>query len=214
MNATAAMSGSHPRRRTPRGPLVLDTRELGRRPGSLLRVQARVEVPAGLGTEMIWIASGAPAELDLRLESVIEGVLVSGTVIAPLTGECARCLDPVSDTVTVELRELFYYADRAVEAGEDEDERVLVDDRADLEPALRDALVVDLPLSPVCRPDCAGLCVDCGVRLDDVGSDHTHDSADPRWAALSGLARDTSTGPDPAIDTSGRGADRGDDVRP
>lgn len=178
------------------------------------RVQARVELPAGLGTEMIWIAPGAPADLDLRLESVIEGVLVSGTVVAPLTGECARCLEPLSDSVTVELRELFYYADRATEAGEDDDERVLVDDRADLEPVVRDALVIDLPLSPVCRPDCAGLCVDCGVRLDDVGPDHTHDRADPRWAALSALADDGSTEPDPARGTPGRATGRGDDVRP
>ncbi|MCK9894654.1 DUF177 domain-containing protein [Frankia sp. AgB32] len=181
------MTGSHTRRRTPRGPLVLDTRELGRRPGSMKRVQTQAKLPAGFGTEMMWAPEGAQATLDLRLESVIEGVLVSGTVVAPLEGECARCLDPLSDVGTVEIRELFYYADRATDVPEDEDVRVLVDDRADIEPVVRDALVLNLPLSPTCRPDCAGLCVGCGARLDDVGPDHSHDRPDPRWEALSAL---------------------------
>ncbi|WP_101829866.1 YceD family protein [Frankia canadensis] len=189
------MTGSQPRRRTPKGPLVLDTRELGRRPGSMRPVRTQVELPADLGTEMMWVAPGATGTLDLRLESVIEGVLVSGTVVAPLQGECARCLEGLSDVGTVELRELFYYPDRAADMSqEDEDVRVLVDDHADLAPVVRDALVLDLPLSPTCRPDCAGLCVDCGARLDDVGPDHSHARSDPRWAALSGLAQDTPTG--------------------
>ncbi|CAO5164529.1 DUF177 domain-containing protein [Frankia sp. AiPs1] len=173
------------------------------------RLRARVDLPAGLGTEMVWIPAGAPAELDLRLESVIEGVLVSGTVNAPLQGECARCLEPLSDTAAVELRELFYYADRATDVGDDEDARVLVDDHADIEPVVRDALVLTLPLSPLCRPDCAGLCVDCGARLDEVG-DHTHERADPRWAALSTLVDEEPSGRDPA--GRGRGQFPGSDV--
>ncbi|WP_041939762.1 MULTISPECIES: YceD family protein [Frankia] len=184
------MTGSHPRRRAPKGPLVLDTRELGRRPGSMRRVRTQAALPADLGTEMMWVPAGATAALDLRLESVIEGVLVSGTIVAPLRGECGRCLDEVSDVGTVEVRELFYYADRAVDVADDDDARVLVDDHADLEPVVRDALVLDLPLSPTCRPDCAGLCADCGARLDEVGPHHSHDRLDARWAALSALAED------------------------
>jgi uncharacterized protein len=143
---------------------------------------------------MMWVPPGATATLDLRIESVIEGVLVSGTVVAPLEGECARCLDGLSDVGTVELRELFYYADRAADVSDDEDVRVLVDDQADIEPVVRDALVLTLPLSPTCRPDCAGLCVSCGARLDDVGPDHSHARADSRWAALSALAEGAPTG--------------------
>jgi len=158
-------------------------------------VVTRVPAPEGLGTPMLQVPAGEPVELDLRLESVHEGVLVSGTAAADLVGECARCLDEVRDHVSVELQDLFYYPDRAAEIDEeDEDVLVLVDDHLDLAPVVRDALVLDLPLSPVCRPDCAGLCVECGARLDEVGPDHSHDSSDPRWAALSALTEAGSAG--------------------
>jgi uncharacterized protein len=191
-----AMTGHHrPRRQTPRGPFVLDTRELGRRPGTMKPVVRTVLAPDGLGTPMLRVPTGGPVELDLRLESVHEGVLVSGTASADLVGECSRCLDEVHDHISVELRELFYYPDRATEIDEeDEDVLAVVDDHIDLAPVVRDALVLDLPLSPLCDPDCSGLCVDCGVRLDDVDPDHSHDGADPRWAALSALTEAGSAG--------------------
>ncbi|MEX5632279.1 YceD family protein [Parafrankia sp. FMc2] len=184
------MTTQRVRRRAPRGPYVLDTRELGRRPGSLRRVETTIVQPSDFGTEMLRVPAGATVALDLRLESVMEGVLVSGVVTAPLSGECGRCLDEVSDTASVEIRELFYYPDRVVETEDEDDIGVLVDDHADIGPVVRDAMVLSLPLSPVCRPDCAGLCVDCGARLDEVGPDHSHNRQDPRWAALSGLAAD------------------------
>jgi len=184
-----------PRRHTPRGPFVLDTRELGRRPGSMRPVVTTVPAPDGLGTPMLRVPTGSPVELDLRMESVHEGVLVSGTASADLIGECARCLDEVHDQATVELRELFYYPDRAVDVDdEEEDVLVVVDDHLDLAPVVRDALVLELPLSPLCDEDCAGLCVDCGARLDEVGEDHSHDGADPRWAALSALTEAGTAG--------------------
>lgn len=143
--------------------------------------------PGELGTEMLAVPVGAMLDLDLRLESVVEGVLVSGEVVAPLAGVCARCLDPVEQEAVIELRELFFYPDRVADDSDDA-ESVVVDDHVDVEPAIRDALVLSLPLSPLCRPDCAGLCPDCGVRLDDAESDHSHPLADPRWAALSSFA--------------------------
>jgi uncharacterized protein len=189
------MTGHRPRRQTPRGPFVLDIRELGRRPGAMRPVHTQVPAPYDFGTPMLRVPAGAPVELDLRLESVHEGVLVSGTAVADLVGECSRCLDEIQDGVEVELRELFYYPDRADEIdAQDEDLHVVVDDHVDLAPVVRDALVLDLPLSPLCDPDCAGLCVDCGARLDEVGPDHTHDSADPRWAALSVLTEAGTAG--------------------
>jgi uncharacterized protein len=151
------------------------------------RVQTAVPAPADLGTEVIGVPAGASIDLDLRLEAVMEGVLVSGTATLPLTGECARCLDEIHETDTVELRELYFYPDRADEIDDDEETHSLVEDHLDLEPALRDALVLSLPLSPLCAPDCAGLCVSCGARLADVGPEHAHDAPDPRWAALAGL---------------------------
>ncbi|WP_045879222.1 YceD family protein [Pseudofrankia sp. DC12] len=196
------MTGHRPRRQTPRGPFVLDIRELGRRPGAMRPVRVQVPAAEDMGTPMLWVPAGGPVDLDLRVESVLEGVLVSGTASADLVGECARCLDEVRDGVTVELRELFYYPDRAEEIDDDEEDvLVVVDDHLDLAPVVRDALVLDLPLSPLCDPDCEGLCVDCGARLADVEPNHSHDSADPRWAALSALTEAGTAGDAAARET-------------
>jgi uncharacterized protein len=189
----------HHRRLDPHAPLVLDTRELGRRPGSMRRVQTTVPAPAHLAIEVIGVPEGADLVLDLRLESVMEGVLVSGVVIAPLTGECGRCLEPVTDELEVEIAELFAYEDSTTsETVDDEDEvSFMVGDLLDLEPVLRDAIVVELPLTPLCSPDCPGLCVDCGERLEVGAPPHDHVLLDPRWAALQGLVDPTG---EPAAD--------------
>jgi DUF177 domain-containing protein len=175
------------RRLDPHAPLVLDTRELGRRPGSMRRVQTTVPAPVDLAIEVIGVPVGADLTLDLRLESVMEGVLVSGTVVAPLTGECGRCLDPVQDEIEVEIAELFAYEDSTTRETADDDEEdvsFMVGDLLDLEPVLRDAIVVELPLTPLCSPDCPGLCADCGERLEVGKGLHHHEVVDPRWAAL------------------------------
>ena len=99
------------RRLDPRAPLVVDTRELGRRPGSMRTVTRTVPAPADLGIVVIGILEGSPIDLDLRLESVVEGVLVSGTAQARAIGECVRCLDPVDLPVEVDLQELYDYPD-------------------------------------------------------------------------------------------------------
>jgi uncharacterized protein len=169
----------------PRLPLVLDVRELGRRPGSMRPVRRTVPAPVGLGVELAGVEPGAPLALDLRMEAVVEGVLVSGTVTAPVVGECGRCLDPLTDEITVTVQELFAYLDSATDDSTDADEvRRLSGDQLDLEPMVRDAVVLELPLSPLCRDDCRGLCPTCGSRRDDLPADHTHDTTDPRWAAL------------------------------
>jgi uncharacterized protein len=173
---------------------VLDTRELGRRPGSMRELVRTVPAPEGLGiVDLIGVPTGADLEMDLRLESVMEGVLVSGTVVAPVAGECGRCLDPVTDVLHVRVQELFAYAP---EEG-DEDVSLMEGDLLDLEPTLRDAVVLALPLTPLCDPDCAGLCPECGERLDDLPADHAHDATDPRWSALQDLLGAAPTTPSP-----------------
>jgi uncharacterized protein len=171
----------------PRAPLVLDTRELGRRPGSQREVSLTAEAPAELGIEILGVPEGSPVDIDLRLEAVMEGVLVTGTAEADLEGECSRCLEPIEDSVHVDLQELFVYDDPGhVRRGDDQDDDVsrLEEDLIDLEPLLRDAVVLALPFQPLCRDDCPGLCVECGARLAD-DPDHRHEAPiDPRWAAL------------------------------
>ena len=170
----------------PKAPLVLSTHELGRRPGSMRKVQRTVPAPAELGTEVIGVPEGSDLVLDLRLEAVLEGVLVSGTASGRATGECVRCLDDITREVSVELQELYTYEKRAA-AAEDDDELPSLDgELLDLEPVVRDALVLALPFQPVCDEDCPGLCVECGAHLAD-DPEHSHESADPRWAALQGL---------------------------
>ena len=149
------------------------------------RLTIPVAAPAGLGLELVGVPAGARLDLDLRLESVMEGVLVSGTVSAPVTGECSRCLGAVSDQVVTDVQELFAYPDTATDITTTEDEVSRTDgDYLDLEPVVRDAIVLALPLIPLCREDCAGLCPTCGERLDELPAGHAHDQVDLRWAAL------------------------------
>ncbi len=138
-----------------------------------------------MGLDLIRVPEGGTVELDVLAESVVEGVLISGTAVAAVRGECARCLDPVSDEVEVELQELFAYPDSATDASTDEDEvNRIVDDLIDLEPVVRDLLLTALPSSPVCSPDCPGLCAGCGAKWAELDPDHHHETIDPRWAAL------------------------------
>ena len=147
-----------------------------------------VPAPADLGIEVLGVPEGSPVELDLRLEAVMEGVLVTGTARVALEGECVRCLEPISDEIEVRFQELFVYDDREVDPDEELEVSMLQDDLVDLEPLLRDAVVLALPFRPLCQDDCPGLCTECGARLAD-DPDHTHgDPVDPRWAALSTLA--------------------------
>jgi uncharacterized protein len=176
-------------------PFVIDVTRLGRRPGTMMALHSEVSSPSQIGLDMIAIPVGGTVDLDLRLESVSEGVLVTGAVAAPTVGECARCLGPVAGHVEVELTELFAYPDSATDATTEDDEfgRV-VDDTVDLEQVIVDAVGLALPLSPLCRPDCPGLCPLCGVALADAEPGHQHDRIDPRWAKLAGMLRPDQPG--------------------
>lgn len=154
------------------------------------------EVPAtkGWGAGLARVPEGSDVDLDLRLESVVEGVLVSGTVRARVDAECARCLEPVSWDEFADIQELFVYPPQdargrrvGVEVDDEEDAPpVIEDDLIDLEATVRDAVVLRLPIAPLCREDCPGLCVECGALLaSDPG--HRHEVQDPRWAALEAL---------------------------
>lgn len=192
----------------PRRPLVIDTRTLGRRAGSMREVRRIVPAPEALRLELVEVPPDSDVELDLRLESVMEGVLVSGTATVTLTGECGRCLDPYTGSLQVPLQELFAYPDSVTDSTADSDEvGRLESDLLDLEPVLRDAVVLALPLTPLCSPDCGGLCVGCGQRLDELPAEHSHELIDPRWAALADRFGPVG-GTDPEPDSGSR-ADSG-----
>ncbi|MBP2476997.1 uncharacterized protein JOF53_005869 [Crossiella equi] len=173
------------RRHSPTGPWVIDTRDLGRRAGLSRRYHRTVITDGDFGLDMIRLAPGQDVVIDVLAEAVVEGVLISGSVSGPTTGECSRCLDPFEDSVEIKLTELYAYPDSATEASTDEDEvSRVVDDLIDLEPVVRDSLLTALPSSPLCEPDCRGLCPECGGKWADLGPNHTHETMDPRWAAL------------------------------
>jgi len=180
------------------GPLVVDTRELGRRPGAERTSTFTVEAPADLGYDIFGVPEGSAIDLELRLEAVMEGILATGSASVHATGECVRCLAPVDEQFVVDFQELFVYDDiRDAEGAEEDDEvSMLQGDLLDLEPLLRDAVVLALPFQPLCQDDCPGLCPECGARLAD-DPDHGHEAAvDPRWAGLADLRTDLNQDPD------------------
>ena len=157
-----------------------------------MTVETTVPSPLRIGVELIAVEEGAPVSLDLRLESVSEGVLVTGTASAPTVGECSRCLRPITGEVEIDLTELFAYPDSTTDETTEADEvaRVIREGSAeavDLEQPIIDAAGLALPLSPVCGSDCAGLCHQCGIPLAGAEPGHHHDQIDPRWAKLAEL---------------------------
>ena len=183
----------------PRSPYVFDLRDwssnAGRSPGTMREFRRSVPAPTGLALDLVEVPEDASLDVEVRLESVTEGVLASGIVTAPIVGECGRCLDPVNGEIAAEFVELFAYAQSPTEETSDQDEvHRIEDDYIDLEPVLRDAVVLGLPFAPLCRPDCGGLCPECGQKLDDLPAGHTHEKIDPRW---SGLAKFADADPEP-----------------
>lgn len=175
-----------------RSPLAVSTHELGRRPGAMRTLERTVPAPEDLGTEVVGVPRGSDVDLDLRLEAVMDGVYVTGTARVSLHGECVRCLRDIDEELTVDVSELFYYPDTKaslVEEGDEEAEELptLAGELLDLEPTVRDAVVLALPFQPLCRPDCGGLCSECGERMDDLEPGHHHEQLDPRWSALGAL---------------------------
>ena len=172
-----------------RGPFVLDTRDLGRRAGNQKEYDLTVPAPPELGIDVFAVPEGDEVDVEVRLESVVDGVLATGVAIAELKGECVRCLDLIADEVEARFQELYLYD--APESGEEDDDvSVVVDEHIDLETAIRNAIVLEIPFQPLCSDDCPGLCQECGANLKEDPA-HSHEAPiDPRWAGLASLTGD------------------------
>jgi uncharacterized protein len=186
-----------PKRPDARSPFVFEVREFGRRPGAMRQFDR--DLPAenliggeGSSLDGLYTSDGADLLLDLRLESVVEGVLATGRVSGSLVADCVRCLDPVEVEVDADFQELFYYDLDDLSTEEREEAVGVVEELLDVEALVRDALVLELPLQPLCEPDCPGLCSECGAALAE-DPDHQHDAVDPRWAALGALAQQSES---------------------
>ena len=169
-------------------PLVVSVTNLIHRPGTMETLTEVLPAPADLGNTLIGVEEGSDIDLDIRMESVVDGILVTGSVVVDVHGECSLCLDPIDYEMSANIQELFVFEKAPAGGPEDEvDEQYAVeDDSIDLEPALRDAVILQLPFQPVCKDTCQGLCADCGARLEDDPGHH-HEVLDPRWSALQGL---------------------------
>lgn len=170
-------------------PFVVNVADLLHRPAARRRERlgGRLE---GLRVGVSELPPAAPIEVDTRLEWVTDGILATGTVTAPWRGECRRCLGPAEGTLDVAFQELF-------EAKPTEGESYpLKHDFVDLEPLVREAILLDLPLAPLCRPDCRGLCPTCGADLNDGPCECRVVERDPRWAALDVLLADPGADPE------------------
>lgn len=164
-------------------PLVVSVTNLIHRPGTMETLAEVLPAPADLGNTLIGVEEGSDIDLDIRMESVVDGILVTGSVVVDVHGECSLCLDPIDYEMSANIQELFVFEKAPAGGPEDEvDEQYAVeDDSIDLEPALRDAVILQLPFQPVCRDTCQGLCADCGARLEDDPGHH-HEVLDPRWS--------------------------------
>jgi uncharacterized protein len=172
-------------------PVPIDVKDLVGHPGTSRTVHVAEPLP-GMATPLVVVPEDRPVGADLLLESVVEGILVSGPVSATTAMACARCLKPFEAPVRLEVQELF-----APGAGPDDDEYPLVEGTLDLEPMIRDAVVLAMPFAPLCKPDCLGLCERCGGDRN-LGECACGPESDPRWAGLAGLELELELGPEPA----------------
>lgn len=163
-------------------------RDILHHPGEMREVEKDVAVLERWGEGLVAVLPGQDVAIDVRLESVHEGILVSGTGRAEYTGECGRCLIEIAAPVEVEFQELFAYP------GPEANDFEVQDDHVDLENLVRDGIVLSLPFQPVCRPDCPGLDSSTGERLADRAGEKSRDTLDPRWAALAGITSETADG--------------------
>ena len=165
---------------TARAALLINVADLLRRPAS--RKSVRLTVPSeGFTVVDSTVPAGAPIDVDLELESLTDGIVVTGQVSAPWEAVCRRCLGPAHGRLDVTVRELY-------QPDPQSDEAFTIDGEVlDLEPLVREAVLLELPLAPLCRPDCAGLCPECGVDRNEVDCGHQPDLSDARWGALDDL---------------------------
>jgi uncharacterized protein len=179
-------------------PFILKTHDLPRRAGEMKEYQLDIPAHARIGIPLIAVPEGDLVELDIRLESVAQGVLASAEIYAVAHGECIRCLDPVEVVIDRKIQELYRYEptnekgrkkrreDEDVDL-EGEEELQMVGDLMDLEIPIIDAIILTLPVNPLCSDECLGLCPDCGEKWEKLPEGHAHEVIDARWSGLDGL---------------------------
>lgn len=186
-----------------------NSHDLPRRAGEMREYSLVIPTPARIGIDVIAVPAGEEIHLDMRLESVTQGVLVSGQIVAMADGQCVRCLESMQFKVVGDFQELYRYepekphtkaARRRIREEEDDldfaEELMMEGEIVDLAAPIRDAIVLSLPINPLCKVDCRGLCPDCGVKWNNLPVDHLHELVDQRWSGLIGLRPGLSEEPE------------------
>lgn len=162
--------------------VTVDVRDLIAAPGSSRALHVSQPV-AGLSTELARVPEDQMIEAQLVVEGLVEGILASGSVQGTMRLTCARCLTAFDSSIGVRVQEMF-----AADASADDDEYPLVEGMVDLEPMIRDALILAMPFAPLCRTECLGLCSRCGGDLNK-GECTCPPEFDERWAPLLDLIK-------------------------
>jgi uncharacterized protein len=187
---------------------IFNAHELPRRAGEMREYEITIDQHPPVGIALLAIPADAPIYVDLRLQAVAEGVLVSGEVRAEAVGECTRCLEPVSFDVDESFTELYNYeidprqkggsksvkkaAPVEVEVGDEDEQLWMEGDLINLEAPIRDAVILNMPIHPLCSEDCLGLCPGCGQKWADLPDEHEHAVSDIRWAGLENWSSPTA----------------------
>ena len=163
-------------------PLIVNVVELLRWPGTVKEVDVSLDVlDLEFNDSRIVDDEADKVDVHLRLESLSNGVSVTGTVSATWAGECRRCVRPLRERMQVDVAELYQ------KIIEDPDAYAIENDQINLLPMVRENILVAVPVGPLCRPDCPGLCPHCGADLSETTCDCTVDTRDPRWSVLDAL---------------------------
>jgi uncharacterized protein len=161
--------------------------ELPRRAGEMREYALNFPTPESIGIPLLEIPKGEILDIKFRAESVDDGVLITGAISSTAKGECGRCLDPLVVEIRQNFQELFLYQSRVSENPEEDDDLFSLDgDIADIEIPIRDAVILSMPINPLCEDNCEGLCAGCGEKWSGLAEDHSHESVDPRWTGLAG----------------------------
>ncbi|MHB1712787.1 MAG: YceD family protein [Acidimicrobiales bacterium] len=170
-------------------PFIVHAASLRKVAGTIRR-EVRSGVIQGLGTVSVVVPEGAEVEARVTLSSYPGGIMATGRVSAPWQGECRRCGGVITGAVEAEVCERFVIRASGSGVGADgameDDAYVVAEDVLDLEPLARDAVLLELPLAPLCAEDCRGLCPRCGVDLN-LEACSCKPEPDPRWSDLDTL---------------------------
>ena len=156
--------------------------QIGSRAGQSMEIDKAFPAPGGIGDTIVGVTEGSDVQVRGRFDSIVDGLIFTGSFTAPVHAVCTRCDTPLDRDWTAQATAFFPFEEQP------EDVYPLIDRGAfaDIEALIRDTFVDALPLQPLCRPDCKGLCPQCGVDLNEH-PEHEHKMADMRFAGLAAL---------------------------